>query len=80
MRRHFRQRLAIGFVRDNVAMLGARKPLFATPEVVGTEGKVTSLLLLCLAVDAVVPVLPAVSESVSVPVVLCGCQCLCREW
>ena len=38
VRRHFRQRLAIGFLRDNVAMLGARKPFFASPEVVGSEG------------------------------------------
>ena len=38
VRRHFRQRLAITFVRDNVAMLCARKPFFPNPEVVGTEG------------------------------------------
>ena len=38
VRRHFRQRLAIGFLRDNVAMIGARKPFFASPEVDGAEG------------------------------------------
>ena len=38
VRRHFRQRLAITFVRDNVAMMCARKPFFASPEVVGSEG------------------------------------------
>ena len=36
--RHLRQRLAICFLRDNVAMLGARLPTFASPEVDGAEG------------------------------------------
>ena len=32
VRRHLRQRLAVLFVRDNVAMLGARMPSFAPQE------------------------------------------------
>ena len=35
--RHLRQQLAICFLQDNVAMLGARRPTFASPEVDGAE-------------------------------------------
>ena len=35
--RHLRQRLAVLMVRDNVAMLCARTPTYATPEVDGDE-------------------------------------------
>ena len=35
VKRHLRQRLAVLFVRDNVAMLGARVPSFAPQELDG---------------------------------------------
>ena len=35
VRRHLKQRLAVLFLRDNVAMLGARTPAFASQEVDG---------------------------------------------
>ena len=38
VRRHLRQRLGILFLRDNVAMLHARTPSFASPEVDGAQG------------------------------------------
>ena len=38
VRRHLRQRLGVLFLRDNVAMLHARTPSFASPEVDGAQG------------------------------------------
>ena len=38
VRRHLRQRLGVLFLRDNVAMLHARTPSFAPPEVDGAQG------------------------------------------
>ena len=38
VRRHLRQRLAVLFIRDNVAMLGVRVPSFAPQELNGVAG------------------------------------------